>query len=92
MVYALNEDILIGVFKLDVSHQPRPTHSLENMLSDLNFQKEQSFLPDLNAPEEPENIVEKVIPITAGPRIGRNDSCPCGSGKKHKKCCAKETS
>lgn len=24
-----------------------------------------------------------------GPRIGRNDPCPCGSGKKYKKCCAK---
>lgn len=22
-----------------------------------------------------------------GPVIGRNDPCPCGSGKKHKKCC-----
>lgn len=22
------------------------------------------------------------------PRVGRNDPCPCGSGKKHKKCCA----
>ena len=22
-----------------------------------------------------------------GPRIGRNDPCPCGSGKKYKKCC-----
>ncbi len=22
-----------------------------------------------------------------GPRIGRNDPCPCGSGKKFKKCC-----
>lgn len=21
-----------------------------------------------------------------GPRVGRNDPCPCGSGKKHKKC------
>lgn len=21
------------------------------------------------------------------PRIGRNDPCPCGSGKKYKKCC-----
>ena len=21
------------------------------------------------------------------PKIGRNDPCPCGSGKKHKKCC-----
>ncbi|HXN23150.1 MAG TPA: preprotein translocase subunit SecA [Candidatus Dormibacteraeota bacterium] len=26
-------------------------------------------------------------PIRAGAKIGRNDPCPCGSGKKHKKCC-----
>jgi uncharacterized protein len=24
---------------------------------------------------------------TTGPKIGRNDPCPCGSGKKYKKCC-----
>jgi uncharacterized protein YecA (UPF0149 family) len=23
----------------------------------------------------------------AGPRVGRNDPCPCGSGKKYKNCC-----
>jgi uncharacterized protein YecA (UPF0149 family) len=23
-------------------------------------------------------------------KIGRNDSCPCGSGKKYKRCCAKK--
>jgi len=23
-----------------------------------------------------------------GPSVGRNDACPCGSGKKYKKCCA----
>jgi preprotein translocase subunit SecA len=27
--------------------------------------------------------------INAGPRVGRNDDCPCGSGKKFKKCCGK---
>ena len=25
-----------------------------------------------------------------GSKLGRNDPCPCGSGKKFKKCCAKE--
>jgi len=25
-------------------------------------------------------------PVQAGPKIGRNDSCPCGSGKKYKQC------
>ena len=24
------------------------------------------------------------------PKVGRNDPCPCGSGKKFKKCCGKE--
>ncbi|MDR1062475.1 MAG: preprotein translocase subunit SecA [Azoarcus sp.] len=26
------------------------------------------------------------LPATAGPKIGRNDPCPCGSGKKYKHC------
>lgn len=25
--------------------------------------------------------------VREGPKIGRNDPCPCGSGKKYKKCC-----
>src|SRR5579875_1138067 len=28
-------------------------------------------------------------PVRAGVKIGRNDPCPCGSGKKYKKCCGK---
>ncbi len=27
--------------------------------------------------------------IVKGPKIGRNDPCPCGSGLKYKKCCGK---
>jgi preprotein translocase subunit SecA len=30
-----------------------------------------------------------VEPIRAGQTVGRNDPCPCGSGKKYKKCCGK---
>lgn len=26
-------------------------------------------------------------PVEVGEKVGRNDPCPCGSGKKHKKCC-----
>jgi preprotein translocase subunit SecA len=26
-------------------------------------------------------------PVIRGAKVGRNDPCPCGSGKKHKKCC-----
>jgi len=30
-----------------------------------------------------------VEPIQKDKEIGRNDPCPCGSGKKYKKCCGK---
>ena len=30
--------------------------------------------------------VEKTMPVKNGPRVGRNDPCPCGSGKKYKNC------
>jgi preprotein translocase subunit SecA len=29
-------------------------------------------------------------PIIAGPKVGRNEQCPCGSGKKYKQCCGRE--
>jgi tetratricopeptide (TPR) repeat protein len=28
-------------------------------------------------------------PLTGKPKVGRNESCPCGSGKKFKKCCGR---
>ncbi len=31
----------------------------------------------------------KATPKKAAPKIGRNDPCPCGSGKKYKQCCGK---
>jgi SWIM/SEC-C metal-binding protein len=43
-------------------------------------------------PDKPEDIsdLEKmlnpILPVTSQ-KIGRNDPCPCGSGKKYKKCC-----
>lgn len=27
------------------------------------------------------------VPVPSEPKVGRNDPCPCGSGKKYKKCC-----
>ena len=44
-------------------------------------------------PDEPEDITDLEIllnPATqkiADKKIGRNEPCPCGSGKKYKKCC-----
>jgi len=38
-------------------------------------------------PEEP----KKLEPVRVGPKVGRNDPCPCGSGKKYKQCHGKNT-
>ncbi len=32
----------------------------------------------------------KQQPVVVGPKIGRNDPCPCGSGKKYKQCHGKD--
>lgn len=37
--------------------------------------------------ENPTNQEEKPHPVTVPPKTRRNDPCPCGSGKKYKKCC-----
>ncbi len=48
---------------------------------------DESDFPDFDFPD----FDESEPYIRPEPRIGRNDPCPCGSGKKYKKCClAKE--
>ena len=41
---------------------------------------------ELRAEGAPEQAKVETV-VHEGPRIGRNDPCPCGSGKKYKKCC-----
>ncbi|MDO4528171.1 MAG: SEC-C metal-binding domain-containing protein [bacterium] len=47
--------------------------------------------PDLSQPMPSfDNPPPPPFPMTDGrPKIGRNDPCPCGSGKKYKHCCGK---
>jgi SWIM/SEC-C metal-binding protein len=46
-------------------------------------------------PEKPEDITDLEILLntpkatTVEKKVGRNEPCPCGSGKKYKKCCGK---
>jgi preprotein translocase subunit SecA len=42
---------------------------------------------DYYEPSEP----VKQEPIKVGPKVGRNDPCPCGSGKKYKQCHGRES-
>ncbi len=42
------------------------------------------------AASAPQGEKQRPQPVKAGPRIGRNDLCPCGSGKKFKNCHGRE--
>lgn len=45
---------------------------------------------DQQMTNEPGQDNKTIAPIVnADPKVGRNDPCPCGSGKKYKKCCGK---
>jgi preprotein translocase subunit SecA len=48
--------------------------------------------PAASAPRAPEAEPQEKIGITLrkeAPKAGRNDPCPCGSGKKYKNCCGR---
>jgi preprotein translocase subunit SecA len=41
-------------------------------------------------PKRPQPVAQQARgpqrPVTTGDKIGRNEPCPCGSGKKYKRC------
>lgn len=54
------------------------------------FQEEKKYLKPI--PSQPFNMGQPetgLISIPAQKKVGRNDPCPCGSGKKYKKCCGR---
>jgi SEC-C motif len=44
---------------------------------------------DTPPPKQQQYIAPSFTPIKSAPKIGRNEKCPCGSGKKYKQCCGK---
>lgn len=62
--------------------EPDPKQSLRSQLGGLVLAANDSF--------EKYRRASAPSPRTpaARPRVGRNEPCPCGSGKKHKRCCA----
>ena len=57
-------------------------------LSKLSANRTEDGTPKENEYHDPST--PKQAPITVGPKIGRNDPCPCGSGKKYKACHGKD--
>jgi preprotein translocase subunit SecA len=95
MVSGIEEEALEMLFKL----QPAKPERFKGVFSSRQeMLHPQASLPQ-NRQEEPQLEEEapsagkpqpKVMPVKSGePKVGRNDPCPCGSGKKYKKCCGK---
>ena len=58
-----------------------PTHAPQ----DVQYLHRSVYEP--SAPEEGgEQVALAQKPVRTGPKVGRNDPCPCGSGKKYKQC------
>ncbi len=52
--------------------------------------KGQDYAANENDYFDPSDTMVKREPVKVGPKIGRNDPCPCGSGKKYKHCHGRE--
>ena len=69
----------------------------ERAAEDRKQRREMLSVPSKKRPPEPGSLPalgdlidpDPVSPITREEKVGRNDPCPCGSGKKYKKCCGR---
>ena len=95
MIGMINREVLGMVFRLyPVRDQHLPTRPRAPRISELvtthqasdgmGFHSNRGAAPGLEAPQEA--IAGKRQPIRVEKRPGRNDPCPCGSGKKYKSC------
>lgn len=82
-----------------------PEQSMQHFMNTagLKLETHRSFMTDLlqkaqqndsepvleDEPEQEESDGNEDGQVISGPKVGRNDLCPCGSGKKYKKCCFK---
>lgn len=78
MMQQVRWDIVHHIFHLNIQHFNQ---------QDLERKRERE-LEQLNLISHADQA-EAAEPLSAEGAIGRNDPCPCGSGKKYKKCCMK---
>ena len=79
MIEAIEDDVVKYMYRVNVVSQPMMT--MDDPLENATMNNPTVDTADGEAVKEP--VVNK------GPEIGRNDPCPCGSGKKFKKCCGR---
>ena len=85
---ANEEETIVGKDVSDEDTEPKKYSDEDIQKAAGQFiQREQVAMPtstNLDGSETPVNRTVKKI------KVGRNDPCPCGSGKKYKKCCGKD--
>ena len=74
-------------FLLNARKREGITRVETSKITDASVQDAAINLVDGNYSEK-EGGMNKTV-VNEGPKIGRNDPCPCGSGKKYKNCCGK---
>lgn len=77
MMEQISTEIVHAIFRINIEFFD--AKSLER--------KRQQELEKINMITQNSTIDEQTPVRNEGPKIGRNDDCPCGSGKKYKKCC-----
>ena len=95
MISAIEEEAVETIFKVQPAKPDRFQGVFSSVPKELSHPESVKF----QAPAEGENVLETGAPVKPAaaarpvqsqqPKVGRNDPCPCGSGKKYKKCCAK---
>lgn len=86
----IREDIAKHLFKFELT-LPEPA-DIQRILSQMQMERTRSLVDELEQepqepnPEEPPKA-SRSEPLLANAKVGRNDDCPCTSGKKYKKCC-----
>lgn len=70
-----------------VEEEARLRREAEALAERMQFQHaEASAMPVAEAEEGAEGDLAVATPVRSEPKIGRNEPCPCGSGKKYKHC------
>lgn len=88
----LKHDVTRVLFKVEPMteeqmHMMEAQRRMEAEAAMKNQQLQHAEASALNPPEQPQETKAPVQkPMRAGPKVGRNDPCPCGSGKKYKAC------
>ena len=83
-------DVAKNLFRITINRIVSLEELLASVPQELRHQTLEQFgIVESEAAEAPQEEVHVTFHRET-PKVGRNDLCPCGSGKKYKKCCGKE--